>query len=166
MIKLNLIKVMVVKKSKGRQVTKKSATDQGSATANGEKEQTENGGTSDKEATEAEKAASQEKVSQDISISAADNDKDVEIEKLKAQLKKVEKTDKVIDVKVTTETGKKPKLPSIRRPNNLHEVYVKGRSRLMTKQSYEAIAKDPKLDVSIPKGSTLVEPNIQPCVDC
>lgn len=153
-------------KKQGRPRTK-AATDQGSATAGVEKEQIDNGGTSNKETPEAETAKSEEKVidSEEISgVEKSEFDKlKEENAKFKAELAKKEPTGKVVEVNTGT---KKPKLTNIRRQNNLHDVYVKGRLRSMTKQSYEAIAKDPKLDVSLPKGTTLVEPNIQPCVDC
>ena len=93
-------------------------------------------------------------------------EKDVEIEKLKNELEKLKsKEPKVIEVSIKSDTQAKKPIRTVRQ-NNLHDVYVKGALRQMTKQSYEAVAKDPKLEVSLPKTSILVEPKIQPCVDC
>lgn len=77
----------------------------------------------------------------------------------------VPKEDKIVEV--TTKTKAKPKkLTPAQLNRKLHTVIVKGREREMTRFAYEAIAKDPSLDVKLPKGSTLTEPNLQPCVDC
>ena len=142
------------------------ATNQGGTTANGEKEQIENVSTSDEKPLETKEAKSEEKV-----IKSEENS---ELEKLKEENSKIKgelsdiksKSDsKVIEVNTKTNIQEKRPIRTIRH-NKMHDVFVKGKLRSMTKQSYEAVAKDPKLDVSLPKGSSLVEPNIQPCVDC
>lgn len=77
--------------------------------------------------------------------------------------------EKVKEVK-TEPTGEVKPQQTQRKPErinrNLHTVIVKGKERQMSRLAYEAIAKDPSLDVRLPKGSTLVEPNLQPCKDC
>ena len=89
------------------------------------------------------------------------------------QTAKAEKTEsnKVVTEKVTevkTEKVQRRKL-STERKNNSFEVYVKGRSRMISRQAYEAVVKDPQLNVSLPKDSPLavsLEPNDKPCKDC
>ena len=76
------------------------------------------------------------------------------------------KPEKVIEVK--TEKVKKPKLPFSERKNTF-EVSVKGTSRMISREAYEAVSKDPNLNVSLPKGSPLaanLEPKDKPCIDC
>ena len=103
--------------------------------------------------------AGKEKVKSELDILKEKNTK------LEAELAKKPKEVTTKTVEVTTGTTKKP-LTNVRRKNNLHDVYVKGTLRSMTRQSYEVLVRDPKLDVSLPKGSTLVEPKLQPCIDC
>ncbi len=89
------------------------------------------------------------------------------------QTAKAEKTEsnkvvkeKVIEVK--TEKVERRNLPSDRK-NNSFEVFVKGKSRMISRQAYEAVNKDPQLNVSLPKGSPLaanLEPNDKSCKDC
>ena len=92
---------------------------------------------------------------------------DNELEKLKAENEKLKKsTGKVIEVK--TEQGKRQEIRSGKR-NNVFDVYVKGKYRSMSKLAYEAVSKDPKLEVTLPKGSPLavnLEPKEKPCEGC
>ena len=90
------------------------------------------------------------------------------------QTAKAEKTEsnkvvkeKVIEVK--TEKVQRRNMPHSERKNNSFEVFVKGKSRMISRQAYEAVSKDPKLNVHLPKGSPLaanLEPNDKPCKDC
>ena len=78
-----------------------------------------------------------------------------------------DKPEKVIEVK--TEKVKKPKLPFSERKNNTFDVIVKGKLRAISREAYEAVSKDPNLNVSLPKGSPLaanLEPKDKPCIDC
>ena len=78
-----------------------------------------------------------------------------------------DKPEKVIEVK--TEKVKKPKLPFSERKNKTFDVIVKGKLRAISREAYEAVSKDPLLNVSLPKGSPLaanLEPKDKPCIDC
>lgn len=83
----------------------------------------------------------------------------------KASLAEKVEPEKVIEVK--TKPKQPPKIRPSQRNRGLHEVIIKGKTRLMTKASYDAVKKDPGLNVILPKGSLLVEPNLdKPCKDC
>ena len=163
--KLNLIKVMAIKKApgrpKGEAALKQSKAPEKLILDVDENKDQENAKNQSKEIEQNDNQdlAGEEKVKSELDILKEKNTK------LEAELAKKPKEGTTKTVEVTTGTTKKP-LTKVRRQNNLHDVYVKGKLRSMTRQSYEAIARDPKLDVSIPKGSTLVEPKIQPCVNC
>ena len=101
------------------------------------------------------------------------DDKDAEIEKLKVQLKKAEKTGKVVEVK--TDTPKEVKIRPSKARKQTHTVYVTKKigdawgneqTREMSEQAYNAIAKDISLKVTLPANSRLVEPELKGCKDC
>ena len=76
---------------------------------------------------------------------------------------------KVVEVttkKAESTIAKTPPKPSEVRKKTF-TVFVKGKSREVSKMTYDAIKKDPKLEVVLPKGSPLVEPEAKkPCKDC
>ncbi len=75
--------------------------------------------------------------------------------------------EKVIEVK--TEKVQRDKMPFSERKSNSFEVFVKRKSRMMSRQAYEAVSKDPQLNVSLPKGSPLavkLDAKGKPCKDC
>ena len=76
--------------------------------------------------------------------------------------------EKVIEVK--TEKVQRQNMPhSERKKNNSFEVFVKGKSRMISRQAYEAVSKDPRLNVTLPKGSALavkLDSKGKPCEDC
>ncbi len=99
------------------------------------------------------------------------DDKDAESQEVAdlvpARITNQDKPEKVIEVK--TEQVKKPKLPLSERKNNTFDVFVKGKLRAISREAYEAVSKDPNLNVSLPKGSPLainLEPKDKPCIDC
>ena len=47
-----------------------------------------------------------------------------------------------------------------------YTIYVKGKQREVSKPTYDALKKDVKLQVTLPKNSPLVEPPAKPCKDC
>ena len=133
---------MAIKKAQGRPKSTGAKTDKPTAQINtaGGKENIEQDGEG-----------------QNQEIEQNDN-KDLASEKTNAK-------EKVVEVQVSTPEAKKMK-PSEQRKVT-HTVFVKGRAREMSKQAYEAVSKDPKLEVTLPKGSRLVEPNLsKPCKDC
>lgn len=106
--------------------------------------------------------ANQEKI---INLPMLGDDKDAEIENLKAQLEKAKKTDKVVDVKVNTQKTTRLK-PSEQRKIT-HTVIFNGKEREWSKQTYDVMTKDPKQKIELPRGSRLVEPELdKPCKDC
>ncbi len=75
------------------------------------------------------------------------------------------KGEKVVEVKV--ETQNKTRLRPSEKRKITHTVFVKGKSREMSREAYEAVSKDPALNVELPKGSRLAEPELEkPCKDC
>lgn len=77
------------------------------------------------------------------------------------EVKTPPKPDKVIEVKTPTTRRK----PSEERKIT-HTVNVNGRDREISRQSYEAISKDPRIKIVLPKNTRLIEPNGKPCKDC
>lgn len=89
---------------------------------------------------------------------SASNEKTSEAEKAKGE-------EKVIEVKVSTQ--KPAKLRPSQQRKRTHTVFVKGRPREMSREAYEAVSRDPALNVTLPKGSRLAEPMLdKPCEDC
>ena len=90
------------------------------------------------------------------------------------QTAKAEKTesDKVVKekvIEVKTEKVQRRNMPLSERKNNSFEVFVKGKSRMISRQAYEAVSKDPRLNVTLPKGSALavkLDSKGKPCEDC
>lgn len=75
--------------------------------------------------------------------------------------------EKVIEVK--TEKVQRSKMTVPERKSNIFEVFVKGKSRMISRQAYEAVSKDPRLNVTLPKGSALavkLDSKGKPCKDC
>ena len=127
------------------------------------------------EQNDKEDLAGKEKVDdvKNISSEMLSDGKDAEIERLKAQLKKAEKTGKVIEVKTNAPKNVKIRPSELRKQT--HTVYVTKKigdewgaeqTREMSEQAYNAIAKDMSLKVTLPKNSRLVEPETKGCKDC
>jgi hypothetical protein len=80
-----------------------------------------------------------------------------------------EEPQKVVEVvtkKSESTITKTPPKPSEVRKKTF-TVFVKGNAREVSKMTYDAIKNDPKLNVTLPKGSPLVEPEAKkPCKDC
>ena len=93
---------------------------------------------------------------------STESQKGVSIEPQKKP-RKLRKPRKVTEVRAKQVPDNLPKQKVNR---NLHEVIVDGKSRSMTKFSYDAIVKDPNKTVELPSGSRLVEPENKPCKDC
>ncbi len=75
-------------------------------------------------------------------------------------------SEKVLEV--NTDSGKKAQRPRpLRRSKITHTVIVNGTTREISELAYKAIKRDPKIDISLPKGSVLAEPSVKkPCKDC
>ncbi len=73
--------------------------------------------------------------------------------------------EKVVEVKVKTQN--KTRLKPSEKRKITHTVFVRGKEREMSREAYDAVSKDPALSVELPKGSRLVEPELdKPCKDC
>ncbi len=87
----------------------------------------------------------------------------------KAETTKSDKLVKEKVIEVKTEKVHRGKMPFSERKNNSFEVFVKGKSRMISRQAYEAVSKDPRLNVTLPKGSALafkLDSKGKPCEDC
>lgn len=121
--------------------------------------------------------AGKEKVSDfpDISSEVLGEEKDNELERVKAELKKLkaEKSSKVVEVKIDAPKGVRIRPSQLKKQT--HTVYVAKKrgdewgaiqEREMSEPAYNAIAKDMSLKVTLPKNSRLVEPELKGCKDC
>ncbi len=81
--------------------------------------------------------------------------------------KVVEKKTEPIQSKVVEVSTQSPQKTTKKPPSRyqMHEVFIKGKPREVTLATYEAVSKDPKLDVTLPKGSQL-KPVDKPCENC
>ena len=52
------------------------------------------------------------------------------------------------------------------RRRRLHTVFVKGQARQITESAFNAVVKDPRLNVELPPNSALKIPDPLPCKDC
>ncbi len=77
------------------------------------------------------------------------------------------KAEEPIQSKVVEANTQAPQKTTKKPPsrNRMHEVFIKGKPRMVTVQTYEDVSKDPKLNVTLPKGSQL-KPVEQPCENC
>lgn len=159
-------------KAKGRprtQAAPKDLKDQNDAKSNQSTDKAEE--------TNKQALANQKEVSDfpKISSEVLGEEKDNELERVKAELKKLkaEKSSKVVEVK--TGATKDVKIRPSQAKKQTHTVYVAKKrgdewgevqTREMSEQAYNAIAKDLSLKVTLPKNSRLVEPEIKGCKDC
>ncbi len=130
----------------------------------------QNNAKSDQSTDKAKEANEQALADQEEVIEVKDITQDKhpdDVADLKEEIKrlKAEKSGKVVDVKVST--NKITRLKPSEQNKITHTVIVKGKAREMSRKAYEAVSKDPALNVTLPKGSRLAEPMLdKPCEDC
>ena len=84
------------------------------------------------------------------------------IEQSKQEEKVIEKTAPKVNQEPKIEVKQTPRQAKGR----TYTIFVKGKQREVSKPTYDALKKDVKLEVTLPKNSPLVEPPAKPCKDC
>jgi hypothetical protein len=85
----------------------------------------------------------------------------------KNEAKEVNLEEKVIEKiapKVNQETMVKQR--PLQSKTRTYTIFIKGKPREVSRPTYDALKKDVKLQVTLPKNSPLVEPPAKPCKDC
>ena len=84
--------------------------------------------------------------------------------------KEVIPTEEKVIEKTAPKVNQEPKIEVKQTPRQAkgrtYTIFVKGKQREVSKPTYDALKKDVKLQVTLPKNSPLVEPPAKPCKDC